>query len=97
MQVVTQPIQSREGWVCPKCRAVHSPDVRSCHCNSHGFAPTTMPTTTWPVHPVDSKPRCPKCGIALNDIMAYVCGQIDCPTGLGTTARTSYGPSVLTE
>lgn len=26
------PIQPRQGWVCPRCNAVHSPDVLQCFC-----------------------------------------------------------------
>jgi len=32
------PTYGRYGWICPRCQAVHSPDVQTCHCN--GLTPT---------------------------------------------------------
>jgi hypothetical protein len=45
-----------------------------------------FPHTPYPAEPspyVRQDPKCPKCGITLAPIMGYVCGQSDCPTGLG--------------
>lgn len=25
----------REGWICPKCKKIKSPDVKSCDCNKN--------------------------------------------------------------
>lgn len=30
-----------------------------------------------------NKDKCPKCGINLEGAMGYVCGSVNCPTGLG--------------
>lgn len=57
--------------------------------------PDPSPYDPWsplplPIEPVENN-KCPKCGIELHQVMGYVCGQPDCPTGLGTPWCGSTG------
>ena len=37
---------------------------------------------------LEVKEYCPKCGIKISGVMGYVCGAIDCPTGMGSVSYT---------
>lgn len=80
---------NREGWICPKCKRVNSPDVKTCDC-----VPDIIDNSDWNVdwtkikyspkeHP-NTMGTCPKCGITLYTVMGYVCPHVMCPTGLGS-------------
>lgn len=43
--------------------------------NQPTWTPTPLPQPTW-------YGSCPTCGIQLNKVMGYVCGNQKCPTGL---------------
>lgn len=58
------------------------------------FMPTVVDPLPYPT-PVPNAPvfaapdRCPVCGIRLDSAMGYVCGNTQCPTGMGPiTCRT---------
>jgi hypothetical protein len=56
------------------------------------------PISPTPIEPVKNN-SCPKCGIELHKVMGYVCGQPDCPTGLGTpwcTGNPNASGTVIT-
>ena len=42
------------------------------------------PSAPWPSVPTIGK-SCPKCGISLDGVMGYVCGDTNCPTFLKVT------------
>lgn len=41
-----------------------------------------QPAPQFPDPQVAEKPRCPKCGMQLDAVMGYVCGDLHCPTFL---------------
>jgi len=45
--------------------------------------PLTSPFPVYPVVPLERPNECPKCGIQLKGAMGYVCGDSQCPVGLG--------------
>ena len=45
--------------------------------------PPIFPQKLWPGN--FSSNKCSKCDLELNQVLGYVCPDIDCPTGLGGT------------
>lgn len=43
----------------------------------------TTPITPWPSAPLPTTSGCPKCGLAMEGAIGYVCSVPMCPTGLG--------------
>lgn len=51
--------------------------------------PIPPPGPNWiPNWTLEVKEYCPKCGIKISGVMGYVCGAIDCPTGMGGVSYT---------
>lgn len=64
----------------------------------HPYDDPWKPISPTPIEPVRNN-SCPKCGIELHKVMGYVCGQPDCPTGLGTpwcTGNPNASGTVIT-
>lgn len=57
----------REGWTCPKCQRVHSPDVKSCGCSSA----SDRPNATACSHPPRKRQGrwCVACGAAVGVVI----------------------------
>jgi hypothetical protein len=54
------------------------------------WPPTPSPNKTF-FPQVKPQPACGKCGMLLTDVMGYVCGAPDCPTGLGGVTISTTG------
>lgn len=48
------------------------------------YIPNSPTIPNWPSVPSIGK-NCPKCGISLDGVMGYVCGDTNCPTFLKVT------------
>ena len=53
-------------------------------------SPPFVPPYYNPLYPeVNSqKPQCPKCKMRLDQVMGYVCGDVNCPTFMRVTSNT---------
>ncbi len=81
----------REGWICPKCGTVHSPDTRSCERCATVTYPWGDMWTQWQTVPAPlphAPARMPICGC----IVGSVCMNTACPHRIDVTCSVTSEP-----
>lgn len=73
---------TKTAWFCPNCKKYHAPHVDTCPAPNNAFPGSIKiaPITPYEDDNLPKKNICRVCGMDINGLTGYVCGNVNCPT-----------------